>query len=244
MNECGCGLMWSSVGRKIIMALTGLSLFLFVVAHLIGNLTILMGAEAFNGYAHFLMSLMHGKFIYLAEAGLILFFLLHAWSGIKVWLQKRGAREQGYEVVGNAGGASQKTLASRSMILTGPVLLLFVILHVKHFKFGPVYTTMVHGEEVRDLFRLVVDEFNKPVMVLLYVVTMVLLGTHLKHGVWSAFQSMGWTSKRVLPALTTLSAVTGVALAAGFIYVPLHVFFFIDPQTALDAAAQITSGGH
>lgn len=235
--------LWTSVGRKVLMALTGLALFLFVVAHLVGNFTLLISSEAFNGYAYFLEHLGHGAFIYFAEAGLIAFFLLHAVSGVTVWMQKRAARRQGYQIVADAGGASKKSLASRTMIITGPILLLFVVLHVRHFKFGPVYETIVHGVEMRDLYLLVVQEFNKLPVVAAYIVVMVLLGFHLWHGVWSAFQSLGLTNKRTLPALTALSIVLGVALAVGFIYIPLHVFLFIEPDGASTAVACLIGEG-
>ncbi len=240
---------WSSVGRKVLMALTGLGLVVFVVFHLLGNLTLLMGRDAFNGYAYFLEHLAHGVFIYVAEAGLLLFFLLHAVSGVKVWLQARQARGTDYEVVADAGGASRKTWASRTMIVTGPVLLVFLVLHVLHFKFGDGvaegYAAPLHGAEVRDLYGLVVREFNKFPVVFAYVVVMVLLGFHLRHGFWSACQSLGLANPRTLPALVAVSAVLGVVLAIGFIYIPVHIYAFVeDTRAAVGSAGPPAGGGH
>lgn len=237
----------TSVGRKALMALTGLGLFLFVVAHLLGNFTLLMGPDAFNGYSHFLVTFAHGWFVILADLGLVAFFLVHSVAGIKVWLQKRRARDREYEVVSDAGGASRKTLASRTMIVTGPILLVFVIYHVLHFKFGPGesqgYTTVVHGVEMRDLYRYVVEEFNKVPVTLGYMMVMALLGFHLSHGIWSGFQSLGWTNRKYLPALVTCSLVFGAILAVGFLYIPLHALVVLDPGDAAAAHPSHATGG-
>jgi len=228
MNTLGSHL-WSSVGRKILMALTGLALALFVFFHLVGNLTLLLGAEAFNSYADFLANLGHGYFVDFADAGLVVFFLLHAYSGLTVYLRKRRARTQGYEVAADAGGASKKSLASRTMIVTGPIILVFLVLHVIHFKFGAGeaegYTTLVHGAEARDLYRLVVEEFQKLPIMAGYVAVMVLLGFHLQHGVWSGFQSLGLTNGKTLPILVGFSTLFGLLLALGFIWIPVYIYF-------------------
>jgi succinate dehydrogenase / fumarate reductase cytochrome b subunit len=240
---------WSSVGRKVLMAITGLGLFGFVAAHLVGNLTLLIGADAFNAYAYFLEHLGHGFVLYLFEAGLIAFFLLHAVSGVKVWWQKRQARRTPYEVTADAGGASRKSLASRTMILTGPVLLVFVVLHVYHFKFGPGLgeglVTVVHGTEMRDLYRLVMHEFNKAPVVLAYAAAMIFLGFHLVHGFWSGLQSLGAANERVLPVLTAVSFALGIVLAFGFLYIPFHVLFLVpDPGLPVPVGvAQLPVGG-
>jgi succinate dehydrogenase / fumarate reductase cytochrome b subunit len=223
----------SSVGRKVAMAVTGLGLAAFVATHLVGNFTLLLGPEAFNEYAHFLEHLVHGGFIYAAEAGLVAFFLLHAISGLKVYLQKRKARPVPYARAGDAGGPSRKTLASRSMILTGPLLLLFVVLHVCHFKFGPGvaerYVYDLHGVEIRDLYRLVVEQFNRWEVVVAYVGAMVLLGLHLRHGFWSAFQSLGASNDKWIRLLTAMGWAVAVLLAVGFVYIPVHVLLFVEP---------------
>ena len=125
---------WSSVSKKLITGITGLGLVLFVIAHLTGNLTLLLGPEAFNAYAHFLHSLFHGWFVYIADLGLIVFFAAHAVAGLHVWYKRRKARPQRYAVRGSAGGPSRRTLASSTMALSGLFLLVFLIFHVQHFK--------------------------------------------------------------------------------------------------------------
>ena len=220
---------WSSVSKKLITGITGLGLVLFVIAHLTGNLTLLLGPEAFNAYAHFLHSLFHGWFVYIADLGLIVFFAAHAVAGLHVWYKRRKARPQRYAVRGSAGGPSRRTLASSTMALSGLFLLVFLIFHVQHFKFGPQYTTMLHGEEVRDLYRLVAEEFQKPVIVISYVGFMVLLGMHLRHGVWSMLQSLGALNRRYLPLAYSSAAVIAALLAIGFIVLPIALYFVGDP---------------
>ncbi|MBU0678799.1 MAG: succinate dehydrogenase cytochrome b subunit [Verrucomicrobia bacterium] len=216
---------WSSVGTKIINGATGLGLFLFVAIHLVGNLTLLVGSDAFNGYAHFLEHLLHGSFIYIAEAGLILVFLFHIASAVSVWWSKKRSRPVAYASDKGAGGPSKMTLASKTMIVSGAVILLFIVYHIKHFKYGTVYTTEVHGTEMRDLYRLVVEEFSKAPMAFGYTAVMVLLGMHLRHGFWSAFQSLGLNRASVTPALFTTALVVALLLAVGFIMIPMLIYF-------------------
>ncbi len=128
---------WSSVGKKVITGLTGFLLVGFVVVHLLGNLTLFIGPDAFNGYAHFLESAVHGWLIYAFEAGLIVIFAFHIAAAVTVAVaDKMAARKQGYKYARNAGGRSRKTLASRSMIVSGSVIAVFVIAHIFMFKFN------------------------------------------------------------------------------------------------------------
>ncbi len=170
----------SSVGKKVLVALTGLLLVGFLVVHLLGNLTLLIpdDGEAFNHYAHFLEGLIHGWLIIAFEVGLIAIFLLHGINAITVALvDKERARPQKYAKVANAGGRSHKTLASRSMILTGPVILVFVILHVRMFKFADHPPVPYDGVEMKNLYAVVVEAFKNPAIMVAYLVVMFLLGT-------------------------------------------------------------------
>jgi len=219
----------SSVGKKVLVAVTGLMLFGFVIVHLLGNLTLLIpdGGKAFNEYAHFLENLLHGWLIIAFEIGLIAAFLVHMIYAISVALiDKHRARPQKYSLVRNAGGKSRKSLASRSMIITGPIIIVFVVLHVNMFKFAERPTTTIHGEQIGDLYAVVVEAFKNPWIVLAYVAVMVVLGFHLWHGVWSAFQSMGWNSDRHIRLLTRISWFAGVVLAVGFLLLPPYMYFF------------------
>jgi succinate dehydrogenase / fumarate reductase cytochrome b subunit len=220
---------WSSVGKKLITAISGLVLFLFIIVHLGGNLTMFVSADLFNSYAHHLEAL--GPLLYVAEIGLIIFFLFHVVSAVSVQIDKWRARPDGYEAVASKGGPSKKTLASRTMIVTGVVLFVFVILHVRMFKFGPGpeagYVTEVHGQQMRDLYRLVVEEFKRPGVVIAYVAVMLFLGFHLRHGFWSALQSLGAMSPRWSPAIYTLGLIFAILLAGGFLALPVWMYFCV-----------------
>jgi succinate dehydrogenase / fumarate reductase cytochrome b subunit len=162
------------------------------------------------------------------ELGLVAFFLVHAIWGILVWLGKRSARPDSYRRSQNAGGASRKTLSSISMIITGPLLLAFVVMHVWMFKYGPSiaqgYVEQVGDHGIRDLHRLVIETFQQPVWVTIYVVVMVLLFLHLRHGFWSAFQSIGVMSSRLTPLVYAVGVILAFLLAAGFILLPVWIF--------------------
>jgi succinate dehydrogenase / fumarate reductase cytochrome b subunit len=232
---------WSSVGKKVITGITGLALFGFICVHLLGNLTLFIGPHAFNAYAHFLEGLMHGSAVYALEAGLIAIFVFHMVSTFYVaWLDKRKARREGYKHARDAGGASKKTLASKTMIYTGILIILFVIGHVWMFKFGDHAIVTHDGTAMKDLYSTVVAAFKQPGITGYYVFMMILLGLHLRHGFWSAFQSLGWANDRFLPVLINLARVFSFLLAVGFLVLPLYVFFFVDPASASAAS----SGGH
>lgn len=224
---------WSSVGKKLISGITGLALFTFVVVHLLGNLTIFISPDAFNHYAHFLESLIHGWAVIAFEIGLLAILAFHIISAIWVaLLDKFRARPIGYSKKGNAGGPSRKGLPSRSMIITGAVIAVFIILHVRMFKFGE--TAMIpigNGEEMRDLYSLVIWSFKNLWITLAYVAVMVMLGSHLWHGFWSAFQSLGWTNPRTMPLLQGLAAIFALALGAGFLVLPLYAYFLVDASS-------------
>ena len=220
---------WTSVGKKFISGLTGLVLVGFLIGHLTGNLLLFAGPGAFNEYAHFLEHAVHGWALYAAEAGLLVFFVFHLFSGISVALKRRRTRITPYYMAGDAGGTSRKTISSRSMILTGLVLLVFIVFHIRMFKFGDApLVARAGGGEMRDLYALVVFAFTNPWITLCYSVVMVLLGLHLIHGVWSAFQSLGVNHPRLSPVLYAGGIALAVLLAIGFMLPPLIILLFFD----------------
>jgi succinate dehydrogenase / fumarate reductase cytochrome b subunit len=223
---------WSSVGKKIVTGVTGLGLFGFVVVHLLGNLTLFLGQEAFNSYAYFLEHLLHGWLIIAFEMGLIAFFAFHITAGVYVALiDKERARPVKYTRVRHARGTSRKTLSSRSMIVTGIVLGVFVVWHVNMFKFGE-HGGYVHpnGTEMKDLYSLVVASFSELWITTAYVAVMILLGFHLRHGVWSAFQSLGLNSSRATGLVEGLGFALALVLAVGFLILPLYIYVFVEPE--------------
>jgi succinate dehydrogenase / fumarate reductase cytochrome b subunit len=210
------------------MAATGLGLVVFVVGHLSENLVLLCGdREDYNRWTHLLESL--GPLLWVIELGLLAFFLFHALSGVQVWLGKRRARPDSYVKSQAAGGPSLKSTASVSMILTGVVLAIFVVWHVWSFKYGPGlaqgYVHELDGIPMRDLHRLVVETFSRPVPVVAYSVVMLLLTLHLRHGFWSAFQSLGAMRPGLTPLIYGLGLVVALLVGLGFLTLPVWIFF-------------------
>lgn len=215
---------WNSVGKKFVMALTGLAMMIFLIEHLAGNLLLFnQNPDPFNEYSHFLIGF--GWILIVAELVLITILLFHMYSGITIALGKIKARPENYRKSGNAGGPSKKTFSSTTMIYSGLLTFVFLLIHLKTFKFGPYYTTTVDGVEMRDLHRLVMEVFQSPIYVVWYVGALLFLGFHLRHGFWSAFQSMGVSHPRYTPIIYSVGIFLAVVLAAGFIGIPVWIFF-------------------
>jgi succinate dehydrogenase / fumarate reductase cytochrome b subunit len=210
----------STVGSKLLVAVTGLSLVGFLVMHLIGNLLLYLGPETFNHYSHKLIS---NPLVIPAEIGLVVLFLLHAWKTIQLTLVSSRARPSSYEMKKGARHTSRKSLASSTMIVSGLFLLLFVPIHVKTFKYGAWYDTAEPG--VRDLYRLVIEVFRNPWYVAFYVVGMIVVGLHLWHGASSSVQTLGADTPRVTPRVRQIGIALALVIAVGFMSIPLWVFF-------------------
>lgn len=215
----------TTLGRKVIMGLTGLGLVGFVIGHLLGNLSLFFGKDAFNAYTHKLESL--GPILYAIEFGLLAVFIFHIIFALSVTFQNKAARKSKYRAKGNAGKPSKKSLSSQTMIYTGIVLLVFTVVHVAMFKYGAHYKTTLHGTEVRDLHLLVVQWFKNPWVVAGYCAVTLLLGMHIRHGFWSAFQSLGAYHPRYTPLIYTGGILLAIALALGFFILPIYVFIAV-----------------
>lgn len=213
----------SQVGRKILTGVTGVGLILFIIGHLLGNLTIFGGAQLFNEYTLKLESL--GWILYVLEAIIAVGFLLHAWLGISIWLKRRKARPDGYKSYQSKGGPSHVSWASKSMIFTGIILLIFLVLHINTFKFGATDTIMIDGHQARDLKDLVLQKFQNPLYAFGYTFVMILLGFHLKHGFWSAFTSLTMKHNKFSGFIYTVGFVFAILMAVGFIFIPLYIYF-------------------
>jgi succinate dehydrogenase / fumarate reductase cytochrome b subunit len=210
----------SSIGSKILIALTGLALFVFLVGHLAGNLLFLAGPDAFNEYSHTLIS---NPLVYAAEAGLLAVFFLHVAKTVAGVLTNRGARPTGYATrrwVRTKSSRSRKSLASTTMILTGTFTALFVATHLATFKFGTFY----ESEGIRDLYRLQLEVFSAPGYVAFYVVAMGILFFHLWHGLASAAQSLGIDHPRWTPRILVIGRALSMAIAGGFFIIPIYTF--------------------
>jgi succinate dehydrogenase / fumarate reductase cytochrome b subunit len=202
----------SSIGRKQLIAMSGLALCGFLVTHLVGNFLILAGADAFNLYAHKLISL--GPVLYVAEAGLAGLFAIHLGLAAKLTLENKAARGQKYYVKNRTGRG--ETFMSATMPYTGLILLVFLVLHILHFKFGAYYSTTVDGVVMRDLHRTVVEYFKSPLNVAWYVFAMCAAALHTSHGFASAFQTFGWTHGKWTPKVKSLGVVYAIVVAGGF----------------------------
>lgn len=213
-------LLSSTVGNKLLIGLTGLGLFVYLITHLAGNAVIFLGPDAFNGYAHALTS---NPVIPIIELGLLLLFLIHIFKTVTNYLRNQAARPERYAVKANAGHTSRKTLASSSMIVTGIVIALFVIIHVKQFRFGTYY--LVNEGDVRDLFRTEIEVFSNPLWVAFYAIATLLVGMHLRHGIASGFQSLGLDHPKYTGSLTVVSLVLALIIAGGLAFIPVWVYF-------------------
>lgn len=220
----------STLGKKFLIAFGGLAWAFFLISHMVGNLQLLLlpTGDAYNRYAYFLASL--GGLLYAAEAGLVATLLVHAGLAIKTTLDNRRARgDSRYAMSQTKGGPSRNTAGSRNMIVTGSVLLVFIVFHIWSFKYGPSvdegYVVSLDGVEMRDLHRLVIERFSSPIYTFGYVAVMALLGAHLKHGFWSAFQSLGAMSPRWSRPIHLAGVAIAVGLFVGFVVAPLWIYF-------------------
>jgi succinate dehydrogenase / fumarate reductase cytochrome b subunit len=208
----------SQITTKLIIGVTGILLFAYLILHIAGNLMVFLGPEIFNTYSHALIS---NPLVVPVEIGLVVVFLIHLLKAVGMTFQNQSARPAKYTKKEWAGGESQKSIASSSMIVTGLAILIFVPIHVWTFKYGTFYDL---GNGVRDLYRLEAEHFSSPIAVTLYVVMMVLVGLHLWHGVPSSFQSLGLNGPRFTPLIRKAGKVSAVLIAGGFIVITLWVF--------------------
>jgi len=213
------GTLSTSVGTKIVIGITGIALFLYLLIHIAGNLVVFLGPAAFNKYAY---TLEGNPFLPIVEIGLLLVFLIHIYKTIRMFIGNQSTRPVRYAARKYAGPPSRKTFASSTMIVSGLWLVAFLIVHVKTFRFGVEQEWPAGG---RDLYLLEMQAFTNPLIVGFYVLSMVVVGSHLWHGVSSAFQSLGidqpaWT-RFVLPAGKTIA----VLIAGGFIVIALWAHF-------------------
>lgn len=203
---------------KILIGVTGLALFLYLIIHIAGNLMVFGGPSLFNKYAYTLES---NPLIPVIEIGLLLIFLVHVYKTVTMFLSNQQARPVRYLQKKPAGHTSRKSLASTTMIFSGLWLLLFIIIHVKAFRYGTEYQWAEGG---RDLYRLEIENFANPLIVAFYVLSMVVVGSHLWHGAASAFQSLGFDHPRWTPRIRATAKVLAVLIAGGFITIAVWAY--------------------
>ena len=216
-----------SVGKKLLMALTGLFLILFLVVHLAGNLQLLLGSdgEAFNVYAH---NMAHNPFIRFVSYGNFFFILVHIIDGIILTRQNKAARNVRYHV---ATKDSKSSWASKNMALLGIITLIFLIAHLKgfwyKFKNGDLQDAIYNGVAYPNGYAVVDFTFSNAPFVLFYVVCMIFLGFHLSHGFSSAFQSLGLNHKKYTPFISKLGLLYSILIPLGFAIIPILMYLNI-----------------
>lgn len=210
----------SSIGRKMVVALTGLGLIGFVIAHLAGNLQIFLGQQAVNAYAAGLREL--GPLLWAARGGLVLIAVVHVVLALQLAAENRAARPVRYGVAGRI----QSTGAARSMTVTGLMLLAFVLFHLAHLTWGLTHPELhaLRDEAGRpDVYAALVASFRQPLLVTLYVVAMSMLGLHISHATGSVLQSLGCTSPRLCWLRRRAGPLLGTAIALAYIAIPAAV---------------------
>jgi succinate dehydrogenase / fumarate reductase cytochrome b subunit len=216
----------SSIGKKLVVALTGLFLLLFLAGHLVGNLVVFMGPEPFNAYAYFLHHMGHGAGIWAFRIVMLVMLGAHIIATIALTRQNRAARKS-YE----CNTTIQASKSSRFMILSGLTILAFFIYHMLHFTVRAgneydnpaLYTFLLDGKEVHNAWKMVIDGFSVWYVSAFYIVSMTLLASHLVHGFQSVFQTLGLRSKKTAATLDQLSIAYTAFIWIGFVSIPVAI---------------------
>lgn len=205
----------ASIGKKVIMALSGLVLAGFVLGHMSGNLLVFKGPAAINEYAEWLHA--HSGILWVARSVLIVSVIAHIWSGVLLTIENRIARAGGPVIE----ATRRASLSSRTMPYSGVVILAFIVFHLLHYTFR---TIALGGQDFgSNVYGMIVAGFSEPTVALFYIVSMILLCLHLSHGISSVFQTLGLRNERWRGRLDVLATVYGWVIALGFISIPLAV---------------------
>jgi succinate dehydrogenase / fumarate reductase cytochrome b subunit len=213
----------SSLGAKVVMAVTGLAFYGWLVLHLAGNLGVFGGPETENTYAHFLKG--NPEILWAQRLVWMLLFPLHIISGIRLAMLNAAARPQGYASPRNWRQAS---LASRTMIVSGVIVLAFFVFHILQFTWVGIANNYFadnykNANGVADVYGMVINAFRVPWVAAFYVIGVSLVGFHLSHGLWSGVQSLGLNGKKWTPFAKQAGLILAVALAVGFAIIPISV---------------------
>lgn len=217
--QTGAGFFGSSVGKKIVMAVTGIMLIGFVVVHMIGNLQLYLpahgGVYALDTYGEFLRELLHGSGIWIARAALLTAAALHVWAAVGLTLMNRAARPIGYQ----QQQYDASTFASRWMRVSGVIVLVFIVFHLLHLTIGNVLPGFVHGK----VFHNVVTGFQVPWVSAFYIIAMLALATHIHHGIWSMLQTLGLSHPRFNGLRNGFATLLTIVVIGGNISFPIAV---------------------
>jgi succinate dehydrogenase / fumarate reductase, cytochrome b subunit len=208
----------SSIGKKLIVGMTGILLCSYLVVHLIGNFLLFRNdhGAAFNAYAELLQQVV---IIRIIEVGLFAIFFFHIFTAVYTWFMNRTARPVQYKM--NKVEANS-TLTSRTMFLSGSIVFIFLVVHVRTFWFTSRYQA---GEDFR-MFDLVKSSFADPVYSIFYCIALFLLGFHLRHGFQSAFQTFGLRNRKYTSLIEFVGILFWLLLPVGFATIPVYFYFF------------------
>jgi succinate dehydrogenase / fumarate reductase cytochrome b subunit len=212
----------SIVGRKIVMAISGLVMVLFVVAHVLGNSSIFAGPNGINAYAMKLHEL--GPFVWVYRLVMIIFFSLHVFYGIQLTLENGKAKPRGYAVKKNLSA----TFAGKNMIWTGSIIGVFLVYHLLHFTVQVTNPELSAGRNLDaagrpDVFHMVVLSFQRAFIASIYVGAMIALALHLVHGIQSFFQTLGLNNDRTFPVIIKSGTFAAVIIFLGYIAIPIII---------------------
>jgi succinate dehydrogenase / fumarate reductase cytochrome b subunit len=212
----------NSVFKKVVMAVTGILMLLFLIAHMIGNLHVFQGAESFNHYSHWLRTfgepaLPPRTILTAIEVGLVVSVAAHMWAAIALWRQAKRARPEGYVMKKSV----VQSYASRTMRWGGVIIALFVVYHLLDLTTGTLNPHGVHGEVHANVAADFAPE--RWYVTLVYTLAVVAVGFHVRHGVWSALQTFGRSSAATQRRLQGVALGVAVVLVAGFLSVPFAV---------------------
>jgi len=207
------------IGKKVIMALTGVILFGYVVAHLLGNLQIFGDPDQINKYAAFLHNPANAGLLWVARSALLVAVIMHIVASVQLWKLKSDARPVAYVKKEDAAA----TYASRTMMWSGPIVAAFVIFHVLHLTVGAVLPLQEIGPNEPNVRANVIAGFSNPAVSAFYILAIILLCMHLYHGLWSMFQSLGFSHPRYTPRLKKGAAIFAILIAIGNCSIPVAV---------------------
>lgn len=209
----------SSIGKKFVMAITGISLILFLIVHLINNLSMYLGVEAYDTVVKSLDGIK--PIVRVIEVILAIIFIWHIYNGVRLWFINKKARPEKYAV--NAS-SENSTIFSRTMIITGSIIFIFLVIHLQtmwySFNFGEAHSN-------HQYYYFVAETFNQSIVYsVFYIVAMVVLGFHLYHGFQSAFQTFGWNHNKYFPFIKKFGYAYAIIMTLGFASLPIYFLFF------------------
>lgn len=220
----GKGMWNSTISLKLVVAVSGAVLLLFVIGHMVGNLQVFLGPEVFNAYGEKLR--MFPALLWVVRAAIACFALVHIIATLRLTLLNNAARPIDYA----KKRSIKASFSSRTMVLSGLMLLAFVIYHLAHYTWkvtNPQYQTMLDAHNKPDIYAMVIAGFSNPLIAIAYSIAMILLGFHLSHGIASIFQTAGLATTHTLPKYERAALVIAILLVAGYVSIPLSILLGI-----------------